>query len=234
MLRGINQQQIFTEEEDYDRFLKVLADCKEICEFEIYAYCLMGNHVHLLIKEGKETIEKIVKRIGSRFVYWYNIKYDRKGHLFQDRYRSEAVEEPMYFNTVLIYIHQNPKKAGLCTQLSDYRYSSYNEYIGKQGIIDTEYVLSYWDIESFKEYNDSPISSKCLDVEETPQIRVTDEEAQRIIKKMTKCENPTDFQELDIDKRNKYLKQLNNKGISIRQLNRLTGIPKGIIERALK
>lgn len=69
MLRGINQQQIFEDSEDYDKFLQVLKDCKAISVFDLYAYCLMGNHVHLLIKENKEPIEQIIKRIGARFVY---------------------------------------------------------------------------------------------------------------------------------------------------------------------
>ena len=234
MLRGINQQQIFIEDEDYYKFLRVLKDCKEICGFELYAYCLMGNHVHLLIKEGKETIDNILKRVGSRFVYWYNIKYDRKGHLFQDRFRSEPVDDQSYFNTVLVYIHQNPKNGGICKDLGDYKFSSYNEYINKSYITDTEFVLSYWDVETFKEYNQLPLKHRCLDISEISAARVTDEQAVKIIKRVTKCENPSEFQKIDEDKKRKYLKTLNSKGISIRQLNRLTGIPKGIIERAVK
>jgi len=73
----------------------------------------MGNHVHLLIKEGKEVLSNTMKRIGASYVHWYNWQYNRKGHLFQDRYKSEAVEDDAYFLTVLRYIHQNPLKAGL-------------------------------------------------------------------------------------------------------------------------
>ncbi len=63
----------------------------------------MGNHVHLLMKEEKEKIERIFRRIGARYVYWYNWKYKRYGHLFQDRFKSEAVEDDTYFVTVLRY-----------------------------------------------------------------------------------------------------------------------------------
>ena len=80
MLRGINQQQIFEDSEDFNKFLQVLKDSKAISEFKIFAYCLMGNHIHLLIQEQKEPIEQIMKRIATRFVYWYNIKYQRVGH----------------------------------------------------------------------------------------------------------------------------------------------------------
>ena len=129
MLRGINKQQIFIDEEDYEKFLWVLKDTKEISEYKLYAYCLMDNHIHLLIKVEKEPLHIIFKRIGNRFVYWYNAKYQRIGHLFQDRYKSEAVENEEYFLTVLRYIHQNPLKAGICENVSDYKYSSYNEYL---------------------------------------------------------------------------------------------------------
>jgi REP element-mobilizing transposase RayT len=74
----------------------------------------MGTHVHLLIKEETEALGKIMKRIGVRYVYWYNRKYERSGHLFQDRYKSEPVDDDGYFMTVLRYIHQNPRKSGLC------------------------------------------------------------------------------------------------------------------------
>lgn len=113
MLRGINQQQIFEDREDYEKFLEILKDCKAICEFKLFAYCLMGNHIHLLIQEGTESLEQVFKRLCGRFVYWYNVKYRRVGHLFQDRFKSEPVDSDDYFFTVQRYIHQNPIKAGL-------------------------------------------------------------------------------------------------------------------------
>ena len=231
MLRGINQQEIFEEPEDYDKFISVLKDCKEISKFKLYAYCLMSNHIHLLIKEEGEDIGQIIKRIGSRFVYWYNTKYQRAGHLFQDRYRSEPLDDPEYFNTVLIYIHRNPVKAQICEYPKEYTYSSYNEYVSKADITDTDYVLSYWNKEQFEELNDCELPGECLDVSETRVIKVTDEEAKRIIKRISKCENSTEFQALEKKQRDKYLKKIKEKGVSIRQISRLTGVSYSIIQR---
>ena len=101
IMRGINRQIIFEDSEDYIQFLESLTRQKETSGIEIYAYCLMSNHVHLLIKEGNEDLGTVFKRIGSSYVYWYNWKYNRRGHLFQDRYRSEAVEDDGYFLTVI-------------------------------------------------------------------------------------------------------------------------------------
>ena len=231
MLRGINQQQIFEDAEDYERFLDILKDCKEICEFELYAYCLMGNHVHLLIKEKKEPIEQIVKRIGSRFVYWYNVKYQRKGHLFQDRFKSEPVDTQKYFSTVLIYIHRNPIKAGICAKPGEYPCSSYREYVQKPDIVDTEFVFGYWDLACFIEHNDREQLEHCLDMEETATVRVTDEQARALIKRVSKCESVAEFQALDIPARDKYLRILRDEGLSIRQLSRLTGVSFNIVRK---
>jgi REP element-mobilizing transposase RayT len=79
---------------------------------QICAYCLMKNHVHLLIRIGQEDLQHFMRKVGAKYVYWYNWKYDRVGGLFQDRYKSEPVEDDGYFLTVLRYIHQNPVKAG--------------------------------------------------------------------------------------------------------------------------
>lgn len=224
MLRGINQQQIFEDEEDYKKFIEILKTYQAICEYKVFAYCLMGNHIHLLMEFKKEPIEQVFKRIGSKYVYWYNVKYQRKGHLFQDRFKSEPVDDDPYFLTVIRYIHQNPVKAGLCKKAEEYKYSSYNEYLAESQMIDTEYVFSILPKDAFIEYNNQPSLVNCLDIEEKAIKRVTDEEARKIIKKYSKCENISEFQALPVGKRDKCLKIFKEKGISIRQISRLTGV----------
>lgn len=231
MLRGINQQQVFEDTEDYEKFLDILRDCKEICRFEIYAYCLMGNHLHLLIKEGTESLEQMFKRICGRFVYWYNVKYRRIGHLFQDRFKSEPVDSDAYFYAVLRYIHQNPIKAGLCKRVGDYTYSSYLEYVNVNDLVDREYVLGQMTIDEFVGLNNQTVDMDCMDISEKPVNRVTDEQAKTMIRKISKCENASDFQALDVKVRDKYLKKLREKGISIRQLSRLTGVSFNLIRK---
>ena len=143
MMRGVNKLLIFVNDADKMRFLDILTTCKEISGFELYAYCLMGNHVHLLIGVKDEPLEKIVKRINNRYVYWFNLAHDRVGHMFQDRFKSEPVDDDNYFLTVLRYILQNPVKAGFCRKLSDYEWSSYADYKAenKTGITDTSFAL---------------------------------------------------------------------------------------------
>ena len=142
MLRGINKQNIFEETEDYEKLMELLRQSKETDAITLYGYCLMSNHFHLLLAEGKVPLEITMKRLGSKYAVWYNTKYQRVGHLFQDRFKSEAVEDPPYFLTVLRYVHYNPVKAGLVKSPKDYKYSSYLCYFGEADVVDTEKAFS--------------------------------------------------------------------------------------------
>ena len=152
MMRGINHQNIFEEPEDFYQFINILDrmctqyddegnSCGTNCIY--YAYCLMSNHFHLLIRERDEKVGDTIKRIAGAYVYYYNHKYLRDGHLFKERFKSEPVRSALpllqptgrkndlaYFTTLLRYIHQNPVKAGIVTQIKDYKYSSWCEYDG--------------------------------------------------------------------------------------------------------
>jgi REP element-mobilizing transposase RayT len=232
MLRGINQQQIFEDEEDNEKFLEVLNECKAISGYKIYAYCLMGNHIHLLLKVEKESLDQIFKRIGARFVYWYNWKYHRRGYLFQDRYKSETIEDDKYLLTALRYIHQNPVKANLVKIIAEYKYSSYNTYIGERDdrITDTEFVLKMINREEFIKYHSRENNDKCLENNENA-FRRTDNEAWDVIKKICNCDNTAEFQRLDDLTQKDAIKKMKNIPLSIRQISRLTGVSKGIVER---
>ena len=229
--RGLDQQVIFRDDEDRRKYLSILRDCRELCGFELYAYCLMGNHAHILLKPVDESLELIFKRIAGRYVYWYNAKYARSGHLFQDRFKSEPVESENYFLTVLRYIHQNPMKAGLCKHPSDYIYSSYNEYIDGIGITDSDFAYSLISKEDFESIHMELTSDKCLDLDESAVIRVTDEQAKKIIEKYSKCKSVAEFQRLDSGKRDKFIKIFKDKNISIRQISRLTGVSFNVVKK---
>lgn len=237
IMRGINRQSIFEDEEDCIKFIEVLQKYKKISEYKLYAYCLMGNHLHLLLMEGKEPLEQIMRRICGSYVFWYNRKYGRVGYLFQDRYKSEPVEDDTYFLTVLRYIYQNPIKAGLVMRIEDYIWNNYNEYFQKSKVSDIDYVLDIFDtdrekaINSFKEYINKPNDETCM--EATDRLRITDEEARTIIKEVCSINNATDMQKFEKQERNKYLKALKERnGLSVRQIERLTGIGREIIRKA--
>lgn len=236
MLRGINRQQIFYDEEDCRYFLKLLDRFKQPCGYSLYAYCLMGNHVHLLIREGeKASLGEMFKHIGSAFVYWYNIKYDRNGHLFQDRFKSEPVDDDAYLLTVFRYILMNPVKGGLCRKPENYPYSSAGEYLlAKKGITDTELIAEKLNEAGLREFLRQDYDDVCLEMDEAIQKRFTDEAAQAMILRELGSLSPALGKAKDRSSLNRSLGKLVREGVSIRQLSRLTGISKKIIEAASK
>jgi len=222
MIRGINQQNIFADDEDDEKFIAILDTYRKKIEYEIYAYCLMGNHVHLLIKEGKEVLSNTMKRIGTSYVCWYNWQYNRKGHLFQDRFKSEAVEDDAYFLTVLRYIHQNP---------------SYQEYISKTKIVNVDFVLALFDkeedkaIEKFKRFNKESNYDQCLEVIEKRKT-ISDKKIRKLALQkynieLASLQNALLETQIEVLK---YLKEL--EGSSLKQLSRLTGFTVNKIFRA--
>ena len=234
MLRGVNKQQIFLDNEDCLQFLECLYLCKQISQFKLYAYCLMGNHVHLLINAKKEPIASVMKRLGSKYVYWYNSKYARVGHLFQDRFRSEPVEDDAYFLTVLRYIHMNPVKAGIVSVPEDYAWSSYREYFDGGRLIDSKLVMTMLDASEFVLWHRQSNDDVCLDVDDVSRQPVSDRVIVRLIAEITGSTEIEDFVRLPDHRHISCVLKLYLAGASIRQISRLTGWNKNRVERLLK
>lgn len=143
VFRGINRQHIFEEENDFIYLIQILQQLKVEMEFEIHAYCLMSNHVHIMIREKRTgDISLIMKRLLTKYVMYFNRKYQRNGALIASRYKSKPVEVDEYFIPLLRYIHQNPLRAGLVGKMEDYAYSSYREYLQGGNLTDTAFSLA--------------------------------------------------------------------------------------------
>jgi putative transposase len=238
MLRGINKQRIFHEPVDYQCFLDALRAYRDICGFQLYAWCLMPNHVHLLIGESSqgETISQIMKRIGAKYVYWYNLRYERVGPLFQDRFKSEAVKDDAHFLTVLRYIHHNPLKAGFPGGLSDYPHSSYASYLAENPAcpIDTSKLFSLISKSEFENWHLQSDDQVCLDLNEKIAARgITDERALIIMNKVAGTANAEDFQKLPETKQSKAITRMRKSGASLRQISRLSGISMARVRKML-
>ena len=163
MLRGNERKSLFPKEEDYRKFLQILTNKKRDDSFLLYAYCLMSNHIHLLIRENKQNISQIMKRIKIAYAYYFNKKYNRVGHVFQDRFKSESIEEENYLLSVIRYIHHNPLKAKMVSDPISYPWSSYNFYLDEsKNIIDKEDILTIFSskvpeaIQRFQTFSQKP------------------------------------------------------------------------------
>lgn len=236
ILRGINRQNIFEEDEDRKRLIETVKQYKTISRYEIYGYCLMSNHVHILLGEKEESLSVAIKRICGSYVYWYNKKYNRCGHLFQERYKSETVGDDGYLLTVLRYIHQNPLKAGMCTNIKDYPWSSYKEYLGREIMINSVLVMDMLSNDRekaaglFEKYMNEPNQDICL--EDEGKARIADEEVREYFAGLG-LQSMSDLQQKGKRERDEIIRAAKlMTGVSIRQLSRITGISKSVIDRA--
>ncbi|WP_242661335.1 transposase [Alkaliphilus metalliredigens] len=198
----------------------------------------MNNHIHLLIKEGKEELSTTMKRMGVSFVGYYHQKYDTTGHLFQDRFRSENVESDEYLITVIRYIHQNPVKVGLVRKAQEWKWSSCSGYYGKisypQGLLDSELILGLFavdkeiSIKRFREFNEEENEDNCLD--DVIITKVSDEDIRLEIEKIISGINVAQVKSLPQDQRDQIIRKVKSiKGAKQRQLARILGVSQTLI-----
>jgi putative transposase len=227
IVRGINRQNIFQDEEDKSIYFDRLTQYKNECNVKVYAYCLMSNHIHLLVGETDKPLNEFMKKLGTSYSYRFNQKYDRTGHLFQDRFKSEPVDEDSYFLTVFRYIHRNPGKAGL----APFSFTSYQDYAQLRGITDTGFALPLFNSqEDLLNFLKEETDERCMEYEE--ENRMTDERAAEMICRIAKVEHGQELQNMEANERNRMIKELKDAGLSIRQIERLTGMNRGIVFRA--
>lgn len=240
ILRGINNQDIFFDDMDKKNFIKRIISTKQKYNYELYAYVLMSNHVHLLIKDKNDSISKIMQSLATSYAIYFNKKYDRIGHLFYNRFHSKCVENLAYLLNLQRYIHKNPQKDGIC-KMDKYKWSSYQEYLNKGNITDIDFILNIFDskdrkkaIELWKNYN--LIMTNEIENDSKFEIgkKLSDNEAIEKIKTKLKIDNILEIQKYNV----KYRKQIISKiacieGIRRKQLARIIGISERTIYRII-
>ena len=238
---GINRQDIFHCEEDYRRFLDIIKRVQTVQQFQLYAYCLMRNHVHLLLQEQDESVAATMKRIGVSYAGWYNAQYDRAGPVFQDRFKSEPVEDKGYLLTVLRYIHHNPVEAQLVVKPEDYGWSSCKEYYARSSVIDglthTAHILAMFSGEQeiartlLREFTSFQGFAGVLDIDR--RERKSDDELRAYMENLLAGQPVLRLKTMKKGERNRFLQQVKKvKGVTQRQIARVTGLNANIIFKA--
>lgn len=166
--RGNNRQDIFLDDEDRKFFLFRMREAVypefagsrrkplPVGSFTILAYCLMPNHFHLLVRQNLNTpISELIKKVCTGYSKYFNKKYERVGHVFQDQYKAVVISNDGYLKWVSAYIHQNPKIGGLVEDLKDYPWSSYLDYMSlrKGKLCSKDLILGMFaSTEKYKEF----------------------------------------------------------------------------------
>ena len=129
--RGNEGKEIFRDDKDRARFLGYLETAVGRYKAVIHAYCLMGNHYHLLLTTPEGNLSQVMRHINGGYTTYFNKRHNRFGHLFQGRYKAILVDADPYAGELSRYIHLNPVRAGMVRQTEEYKWTSYAAYIGK-------------------------------------------------------------------------------------------------------
>jgi REP element-mobilizing transposase RayT len=149
ILRGIEKRQIFEDDRDRETFVNRMGQLALEIKTKIYAWSLLTNHAHILLRSGPEGVPQYMRRLLTSYAQSYNRRHKRYGHLFQNRYKSIVCEEEVYFQQLVRYIHLNPLRAGFVPdleRLDRYPWSGHGVLIGKVKYSwqDADYVLSWF------------------------------------------------------------------------------------------
>jgi len=258
IFRGVNKQNIFEDDDDHSMFLVMLKECcttiplpgepVEEC-LRIYMHVEMSNHIHLLVREiltaddkrrlnsslydgQKIGISLTMHRLARKYSMWFNKKYGRTGHLFQDRFNSEPVEDNNYFLTCFRYIARNAYKAGMVSDPDDYRWSGWYDFIHPTSDQPTssDSILQHWSLPELRQLVHSEPDGKVMDFEE-PKKSMDDKQLKEIMEEMCGCSSVSEFQKIDKQTQEIVVYHLLLNGAGQMQIVRNTGLSREIVRR---
>ena len=227
--RGTGKQIVFEDDMDYHVFLKKLREYSEKWKMSILCYCLMSNHVHMILYDKSSRISDFMHDVCMSYAIYYNKKYNHCGHVFEGRFKSFPIEDEGYLDTAFLYIIRNPQIAGIC-RYDVYQWSSFPDYILGKGPTDTRYMLKrYGGILALRHLLENEAGRECEEYD-TP-AKNPDEEIRKFLKDEWGILNPSEISSLSKEERDKVIISLREHGYSMRGTARLSGVSYGIIQR---
>ena len=242
MARGNNKEMIFKNPSEKQYYLDELEQAIEEGSLTLLSYCIMDNHIHLLINSDIDSMADAFRRINLKFALRYNKKYKQAGHVFQGRYKSEVVNTDQYLLSVIRYIHNNPVKAGIVFKAENYKWSSYRDYLNNgNSLVDSnekEMIMNMLggSIDQFQRFHLKDDMLEFLEIKEDLEVE-REIKARKILKDYCDkykvkdikqlCNNKDAIDEIVID-----LLQLSK--LSHRRVADLLGINRGIVHNIAK
>ena len=246
LMQGAGNNELFHDDEDYQVFVDYLArlmkeawaedDEPDRPYFHTYAYCLTPKQFRLIVKEEKYNVSAIMQSISQLYSRYFSSKYGSYGPLYRRRFYSEPIDDEERMEVVMRYVHQEPLRLGLAECLDEWAWSSWHEYVGLDSDLpnvcekpDTCRPLTK---EQWRELLSKPLpeGTKCLEPKEYRAPKPTETQVLSMVRLMTTATNWAEFNAFPKDERLKTIKQLLQNGASIRQMEKLTGIGRGIIQ----
>lgn len=136
MVQGIKKEKIFCKKEYKEKYIQLMKLFKEKQKIDIISYCVMNNHSHIIIyTEDINELTKYMERLNTTYAINYNKAENRVGYVYRNRFESKEIYNQDYLTKCIKYVHMNPVKAKITATEGEYKYSSYNDYINKKGIV---------------------------------------------------------------------------------------------------
>lgn len=236
--RGLGRRIIFEEDADRRRYLSTLKNKAQDCNVSILAWTLMENHVHLLVKAPPAALSRMMQCVGIGYAQYFNGRHGHVGKVFQNRFSSEAIETDAHLLAAIRYIHRNAETAGIAST-SAYPWSSYREVVGKsadlegEGLCDVAAVREIFggvgEFERFHAMTDEEDGFAWIG---GYRPRMSDDEAREVAQRCFGVAFADRIAGMPKVDRDKALRLLKDYGLSIRQIERLTGVGRGPITKA--
>ena len=241
--RGVDRCSLFEDPEDYEKLLALLDKVKTELALDVYAYCLMSNQVHLLIKEtNRGDVATAMRKILGPYAGWFNRKHNRDGALISNRYKSQPVTTDSHLLAVVRHIHLSPVAAGATNRVETYRWSSYTSYTDQTTaaspvVTDIDLILTMFApdrsgaIAGFKEFHSETHPVEMINTFDDTKRR-SDDQVRATLASEYDGLTPDALVTLPKQRRDTTLAFLKAQGFSIRQIERTTGVPRGIVARS--
>ena len=246
LAQGAGNNELFHDDEDYQVFVEYLGrlmkeawaedEDPDRLYFHTYAYCLTPKQFRLIVKEEKYQVSAIMQSISQLYSRYYSGKYNSYGPLYRRRYYSEPINDEVRLETVMRYVHQEPLRLGMAEALDEWAWSSWHEYVGLGSdlpmVCEKPDACHNLTALQWRELLSKPLpeGTKCLEPKEYRAPKPTETQVLSMVRLMTTATTWDEFRAIPKDEKLKTIKQLLQNGASIRQMEKLTGIGRGIIQ----
>ena len=232
LVRGNNRSYIFNNQRYKAAFMEMIEEQEKDTGIELAAWCIMDNHVHLVLKAELDQLSLAMKRINIKFAMMYKQDQNMVGHVFQDRFKSHVIDSDEYLLQVVRYVHNNPVSAKIVKNPGDYKWSSYREYLIRSQVEKRDQyriVMELFNdkLESFEEFHTIEDSKEYLEIKEDME-RIREEKAQAII---SECFSKHGIDEMVQIRGDGWIKNelignlIRKSGLSYRSISRLLELP---------
>lgn len=235
--RGCGQQIIFEGDQDREKFLALMGDSLSRQSVALIAWCLMDNHIHMVVRSdvapprgpigGRKALSAAMHGLLLRYAKWFNWKSGHAGHVFQNRFGRVPIESDAQLLEAVRYVHLNPERAGICP-LGDYPWSSFGEYLGEEKLVQAGDVLALaGGRQAFAELSRGTSPCRYFPFD---RARIADADVLEACRAVLGID-PRGIKAFPRDRRNRALGKLLAAGLTILQVQRATGIGRGIVQR---